>query len=47
MTRTFIEVPLFTKKWNELGLTDEDLRNLENTLLENPKKELLKQLLNF
>ena len=25
------------KKWKELGLTDEELRNLENVLLENPK----------
>lgn len=30
MERTFIEVPMFTKKWKALGLTDEDLRNLEN-----------------
>lgn len=37
MTRTFIEVPLFTKKWKDLGLTDEDLRNLQNDLLINPK----------
>lgn len=37
MQRTFIEVPMFTKKWKYLGLTDEDLRNLENILLENPK----------
>ena len=37
MQRTFIEVPMFTRKWKELGLTDEDLRNLENILLENPK----------
>lgn len=37
MKRTFIEVPNFTKKWNELGLTDENLRELENILLENPK----------
>lgn len=37
MNRTFIEVPTFTKKWMDLGLTDEDLRQLENTLLENPK----------
>ena len=29
MQRTFIEVPMFTRKWKELGLTDEDLRNLE------------------
>ena len=37
MKRTFIEVPMFTKKWKELGLTDENLRDLENVLLENPK----------
>lgn len=37
MKRTFIEVPMFTKKWRELGLTDENLRDLENILLENPK----------
>ena len=37
MKRTFIEVPLFTKKWKELGLTDENLRELQNILLENPK----------
>ena len=37
MNRTFVEVPLFTRKWKELGLTDENLRDLENILLENPK----------
>ena len=37
MNRTFVEVTLFTRKWKELGLNDEDLRNLENELLENPK----------
>lgn len=37
MNRTFIEVPIFTKKWKELGLTDENLRDLENKLLEDPK----------
>lgn len=37
LKRTFKEVPMFTRKWNELGLTDEDLRKLENTLLEDPK----------
>lgn len=37
MNRTFIEVPMFTKKWQELGLTDEELRKLENVLIENPK----------
>jgi len=28
---------MFTKKWKELGLTDENLKDLENVLLENPK----------
>lgn len=37
MNRTFIEVPIFTRKWKELGLTDDNLRDLENVLLENPK----------
>lgn len=37
MTRTFKEVPSFTKKWQSLGLTDEDLRLLENILLKDPK----------
>ncbi len=37
MNRTFKEVPSFTKKWQELGLSDEDLRILENILLKNPK----------
>lgn len=37
MNRTFIEVPIFTKKWKELGLTDEMLRELQNDLLSNPK----------
>ena len=37
MIRTFIEVPIFTRKWKELGLTDDNLRDLENVLLENPK----------
>ncbi len=37
MTRTFIEVPLFSKRWNELGLNEEDLLYLQLMLLENPK----------
>ena len=37
MNRTFKEVPSFTAKWKALGLTDEDLRLLENILLKNPK----------
>ena len=37
MNRTFIEVPMFTKKWKELGLPDESLRELQNVLLKDPK----------
>ena len=37
MKRTFIEVPMFTKKWKELGLTDDNLKDLQNELLKNPK----------
>lgn len=37
MTRTFVETPIFTAKWKELGLTDENLKDLQNILLENPK----------
>lgn len=37
MIRTFIETPLFTKKWYELELTDDDLRSLQNILLQDPK----------
>lgn len=34
MKRTFIEVPMFTRKWKELGLSDESLRELQNILLD-------------
>jgi hypothetical protein len=34
--RTFIEVPLFTKRWKEIGLDDSDLLNLQIMLLKNP-----------
>lgn len=37
MNRTFIEVPMFTRKWRELDLTDEILRNLQISLLNDPK----------
>lgn len=37
MIRTFREVPSFTEKWKALGLTDDDLRILENILLKDPK----------
>ena len=35
LSRTFIEVPHFTKKWFELGFSDDDLALLENRLLHN------------
>ena len=37
MKRTFIEVPLFTKRWKEIGLSDEDLSALQIMLLKNPE----------
>ena len=37
MNRTFKEVSSFSEKWKSLGLTDEDLRILENILLKDPK----------
>ena len=37
MTRTFIEVPLFTKRWAEIGLTDADLLKLQIMLLKDPE----------
>lgn len=37
MKRTFIEVPLFTKRWAEIGLTDSNLRRLQIMLLKNPE----------
>ena len=36
--RTFIEVPLFSKRWAELGLTDDELFQLQNLLLTYPEK---------
>ena len=37
MTSTFIEVPLFTKRWKEIGLNDNDLRSLQIMLLKDPE----------
>lgn len=37
MTRTFIEVPLFTKRWKEIGLGDDELRRLQIMLLKDPE----------
>ena len=32
MNRTFVEVPLFTKRWREIGLGTEELKNLQMAL---------------
>lgn len=37
MKREFVENPTFTKLWEAYGLSVEDLRELENVLLQNPK----------
>ena len=37
MIRTFIEVPLFTKRWRQIGLTDAELRELQIMLLKDPE----------
>ena len=37
MTRTFIQTDEFLKKWEELGLTDDDLRRLEYAIMKDPK----------
>ena len=36
MKREFIEVELFTILWDALGLTDDELKELQEFLLENP-----------
>lgn len=37
MLRTFIEVPLFTKRWKEIGLGDKELLALQILLLKDPQ----------
>ena len=37
MIRTFIEVPLFTKRWDEIGLGDNELQALQIILLKDPE----------
>lgn len=37
MERTFIELPLFSKRWREIGLDDEDLLKLQLILLKDPQ----------
>lgn len=37
MTRIFIQTTEFTRNWERLGLTDEDLRRLELEIMKNPQ----------
>lgn len=37
MRRTFIQTEMFTKQWDSLGLTDEDMCRLEKEILRNPQ----------
>ena len=37
MVRTFYEMKHFTQKWQDLGFTDDELSQLQQVLLENPK----------
>lgn len=37
MTREFIMTPEFDKNWEAMGLTDSDLKNLQEIILLNPQ----------
>lgn len=37
MKRTFVELPIFSSRWKDLGLDDKDLLRLQAELLANPK----------
>ena len=37
MTREFVMMPEFDRQWNTLGLGDNELRKLQEILLQNPK----------
>jgi len=37
MTREFVIMPEFDRQWEKLGLSDDELRQLQEILLENPK----------
>lgn len=37
LRREFIELPIFLKRWEELGLNEDDLFRLQKELIENPK----------
>lgn len=37
MTRTFVELPIFRSRWKDMGLSDDDLKRLQEELLADPK----------
>jgi len=37
MTREFVMMPEFDRQWQNMGLGDNELRQLQETLLDNPK----------
>jgi hypothetical protein len=43
MTREFVMLPEFERQWQKMGLGDNELRQLQETLLENPKAGIVIQ----
>ena len=43
MRRKFVMMPIFDKQWKAMGLTDDDLRLLQEVLLKNPKSGAVMQ----
>lgn len=37
MTRLFVMLSIFEKQWAKISLTDDDLKRLQEELLQNPK----------
>ena len=37
MVRQFVETTIFTKHWNEMGLNDDDLSELQSHIMRNPQ----------
>lgn len=37
MTRSFVELPIFSAKWKKLDLSDDDLKRLQEEILLDPK----------
>jgi hypothetical protein len=37
MTREFVMTPEFDRQWQKMGMGDDELRALQETLLQNPK----------